>query len=221
MINFENRYTGDIVEVINNPNNLSEGDLRQYARVIFAAPNIHHGYHGLRHMLHVTWVCYQACNYYSMEQLSKRQMRNLLIAALFHDYDHVGQPGDDAINLNVAVAAMRKYLLPFDGQFADAIERIMRVTQYPHVDLDHEKSLEQSIIRDADMSQALGPAWIGDILAGYGSELGKTTIEMLEQQEKFLAGVRFSSDFGKIFFGQKAIDEKTRETQLLLAALKT
>ena len=36
-------------------------------------------------MLHVTWLCYQAADFYR-DRLTPRQIRNLLIAALFHDF---------------------------------------------------------------------------------------------------------------------------------------
>ncbi len=220
MLGLENRFTGDLVEVITNPHGLYEGDLRHYARVVFSAPNIHNGYHGLRHMLHVTWVCYKACEYYArLGLLGPRRMRSLLIAALLHDYGHTGRPGNDANNIKIALDAMHLVLLPEDFEYFARISNILCATQYPHKHLGRAELLEQSIIRDADMSQAFGGAWIGEIVAGFGSELGKTPLEMLEQQLKFLQGVHFSSDFGKIFFGQDAVKAKVRETEALIEIL--
>jgi hypothetical protein len=39
----------------------------------------------------VTWLCHQACAYYRAE-LTPLRMRELLIAALFHDFNHPGHP---------------------------------------------------------------------------------------------------------------------------------
>ncbi len=215
------QFTGDMVEVFTNPHGLYEGDLQHYARVVFAAPNIHHGFHGLRHMLHVMWVCYKACIYYrELEMLDARQCRNLLIGVALHDFDHTGKAGDDAVNLRRAVTGMYTVLAPEDIPYGPTIQKIMEASQYPHKDLGPNPSLEELILRDADMTQALGPAWIGEILAGYGSELGKTPIEMLETQLGFLANLHFATEFGKTYFGRPAIDAKVAETKGLLAILK-
>jgi hypothetical protein len=76
----EASVTGDIAIVIGNDHGLYEGDLGRYFRaVFFDAANIDRPYHNLRHMLHVTWLCYQAGEYYR-DRLTPRQIRNLLIA---------------------------------------------------------------------------------------------------------------------------------------------
>jgi len=216
----EHAFTGNIPQIINNEDNLYEGNLRHYLKVVFEAPNIYHGYHGLRHMLHVTWACYEACVYYAKRsKLDKRRRRNLLIAALFHDYGHAGKPGDDAANIKVATEALVQHLLPEDEAHSEEIVLILGATQFPHADLGKEITLEQAIIRDADMSQAFGVVWIGDILAGFGAELGKTPKEMLLQQQKFLTGLKFHSDFGRVFYGRGAIEAKISETLDLLEIL--
>lgn len=220
MFGFEHRVTGNIADVFNNTHGYYEGNLHHYARIVFSAPNIHHGYHGLRHMLHVTWVCYQACDYYiRLGKMTKREARNLLIAAIFHDYAHCGKSGNDKFNIEIAVEAMaNRVALQEDGYIAE-IATIIRATQFPHADLGQSITLLQAVIRDADMSQAFGVTWIGDICAGFGSELGKTPVEMLEQQRKFLEHLHFSSDFGHVFFGQAAVDAKEEETLELLKIL--
>jgi hypothetical protein len=218
----DRQFTGEIARMIQNQDDLYTGvSLAPYFRVIINAPNIHHGYHGLRHMLHVTWVCYHACKYYSrLGKLSKRDARNLLIAALFHDYAHCGKACDDAINIEAALDGLREHIQDVDRDHLVKISIIIAATQFPHADLGGTPSLCEQIIRDADISQAFGTTWIGDIAAGFGSELDKTPIEMLEQQLKFLTFIEFHSDFGKVFFGQDAINAKLRETEDLLSILK-
>jgi hypothetical protein len=84
--------TGDIPKIIANHARLYKGDLIPYFRTIFfSATNLENPYHNLRHMLHVTWLCHQACAYYRAE-LTPLQIRELLIAALFHDFNHPGHP---------------------------------------------------------------------------------------------------------------------------------
>jgi hypothetical protein len=95
---------------------LYEGNLTFYFRTLFfKSSNIYNPYHNFRRMLHVLWLCDQACRYYQ-NRLTPRQMRNLLIAALFHDFDHPGHPhpseGDpDRINIPIAIAGLRRYVM--------------------------------------------------------------------------------------------------------------
>jgi hypothetical protein len=217
---FEQAFTGSIARIANNDDCLYDGALRRYFKLVFAAPNIHHGYHGLRHMLHVTWVCYEACVYYEkVGKLDNRRRRNLLIAALFHDFEHAGKPVDDSLNIRAAIEALKQFLLPEDKPFEMDIISILVVTQFPQLDFGEKLTLEQAIIRDADMSQVFGPTWIGDIVAGLGNELGKSPKEMLEQQYKFLNGLKFHSEFGEVFFGDQAVKAKIAETRALIDIL--
>jgi hypothetical protein len=60
-------------------------------------------------------------------------MRNLLIAALFHDFDHPGHPhpseGDpDRINIPIAITGLRRYVMPADRPLLLLIE----ATHYPY-----------------------------------------------------------------------------------------
>jgi hypothetical protein len=114
--------TGDLPKIIGNDERLYEGDLTLYFRTLFfRSLNLHNPYHNFRHMLHVLWLCHKACRYYQNE-LTSRQMRNLLITALFHDFDHPGHPhpgenDPDRINIRIAIAGLRRYIMPTDRDF--------------------------------------------------------------------------------------------------------
>src|SRR5207237_4713018 len=87
-------------------------------------------------MSHVLWLCYKACQYYSHE-LPPRQMRTLLIAALFHDFDHTGRPhrGDqdpDGINIEIAISGLRRYLASYDRALMPEIEALIEATHFPY-----------------------------------------------------------------------------------------
>ena len=111
--------TGDLPEIVGNEERLYEGDLSLYFRILFfESSNLNNPYHNFRHTLHVVWLCHKACLYYQ-EQLTPRQMRNLLIAAIFHDFDHPGHPhrgeeDPDRINIDIAIAGLRRYILSSD-----------------------------------------------------------------------------------------------------------
>jgi hypothetical protein len=78
-------------------------------------------------MLHVTWLCYQAAEFYR-DRLTQRQIRNLLIAALFHDFDHPGHPhpgadDPDRINIGRSIAASAATLRRRTGRSCRASKR--------------------------------------------------------------------------------------------------
>ena len=201
-----------------NEEGLYAGTLSDYMRVILEAPNIYHGYHGLRHMLHVLWSAHEAVRWYhDRAMLSRRRARNLLIAALFHDYGHTGAVVEDYKNIARAIRGLHAYIQPEDRAHLKEISDIIRASEFPHRDLGPNETLEQRILRDADVSQAFGKVWMGDILAGLGSELGKTPIEMLEGQLVFLEKLQFHSEYFQEIFGKKAIEEKKAETKAILA----
>jgi hypothetical protein len=94
--------TISVADAIVNKLELYEGDLSHYFRVAIAAPNVHHGYHNLGHALHVARVCYEGLEFYNSTsgEVDKAEARSLLIAALFHDYDHTGRSGQIPLILN-------------------------------------------------------------------------------------------------------------------------
>jgi hypothetical protein len=60
-------------------------------------------------------------------------MRTLLIAALFHDFDHTGRPhrGDedpDGINIEIAISGLRRYLASDDRALMPEIEALIEAT---------------------------------------------------------------------------------------------
>src|SRR5436853_2589297 len=169
------QISGDLPNVIGNEKGLYEGDLIHYFRVLFfEAANLANPYHNFRHMTHVTWLCYQACRYYRNELLP-RQMRALLIAALFHDFDHPGHPhpgenDPDRINIPIAIAGLRRYVMPADRAFLPQVEALIEATHYPYKIGSDKLDLLGQIIRDADLAQALNPAWIQQVVFGLAQE---------------------------------------------------
>lgn len=215
-------FQDNFIEIIENKNNAYEGNLRHYFGLAMRDLSANKPYHGFRHTCSVTRICYRACRYYvGLGQMTRRRARNLLIAALLHDY---GQPRfirDDYLNIESAIIALRQNILEEDVLHLDDIIAIIEATLYPHKDYGVDLTLEQAIIRDADIGQTFGDDWISDILIGLGKELGKTPYEMLEMQEDFLRKIRFYSTFGAEYYGgQPAIEAKIKEVRSLIEALE-
>jgi hypothetical protein len=210
---------GGIPQMIRNKERLYEGNLINYFQVIFnCAQNLQGKYHNFRHMFHVAWLCYLACQYYA-DTLSKRAMRNLLIAALFHDYNHTGMFGDDDLNIERAIRALRQHILPEDALFLDDIIELVRATQYPYVVPASRLTLCGEILRDADMSQVFSVAWIQQVIFGLAAEWGKKPIDVLGMQEPFLRSLTFHTEWAKQQFPQSDINAKIDETRELFELL--
>jgi hypothetical protein len=169
-------------------------------------------------MLHVSWLCYQAAKYYR-DCFTPRQIRNLLIAALFHDFDHPGQPqpradDPDGINISRAIAALRRHLAPEDRPFLPAIE----ATHYPYAVAGEQLDLSGQIIRDADLAQSLSPVWIQQVVIGLARERRVSPLEILKMQPAFLAALSFNTEWARERFPARLVAAKIAETERLAGA---
>lgn len=215
------RNAGSLPGIIRNEEGLYEGDLVHYFQVLFHhAQNVAHPYHNFRHMCHVVWLCYQACLFYR-DALSPRQMRNLLIAALFHDFDHSGQMGHDDLNIARAIRGLRKHALAADLPYLEEIAELIRTTEYPHMTPPEKLDLCGKILRDADVSQAMSVAWIQQVVFGLAAEWNKKPIEVLKVQEPFLQCLSFHTTWALQQFPKCEISAKIREAAELVELLES
>ncbi|MEN9341826.1 MAG: hypothetical protein RIQ54_82 [Candidatus Parcubacteria bacterium] len=209
---------GSIAQMVQNEGGGYQGDMRHYVAVIcLRGKNIYHPYHNLRHLLHVAWLCYGACRYYCKE-LSPRECRNLIIAALFHDFNHSGgTAATDDENIKMAVEALKRYILEEDRPYIHEIVEIIASTRFPYTVPSRQLPLVCQIVRDADAGQAFSTAWIQETI-GLGKEKGRDVIESLVMQHDFLSKVSFETQWAKELFGEN-IAKKMDETSFLLTVL--
>jgi hypothetical protein len=211
---------GSLPEIIGNDDGLYEGDLTHYFRhVFYHATNLRLPYHNFWHMTHVLTTCHSASRYYR-DRLTGRKIRNLLVAALFHDFDHRGILSDDDLNIERAIRGLDGCLLTEDEHHRDDIVTIIRATEYPHKDSVSESTLSEMIIRDADVLQVFSPAWIQQIIFGLGAEQKESAIGMLRLQVPYLEGLELYTEWAKEAYPQKVIDEKLVEVRSVLAMLE-
>jgi hypothetical protein len=215
--------TGDLPELIGNEEGLYEGNLTRYFRVVFfKASNLNNPYHNFRHTLHVVWLCHKACRYYRKE-LTPRQMRNLLVAALFHDFDHPGHPhpneeDPDRVNISIAVAGLQRHIEPADREFLPQIQALIEATHFPYK-AGRTIDLPEEIIRDADMAQALNPVWIQQVVLGLAQEAGIAPLDILRMQPTFLGALTFNTQWARELFPQEGVEAKIDEARTLLRLL--
>lgn len=189
-----------LLDIINNTSGTYTGDLRYYFKIIFNAPNSTLPYHNFRHTCHVLYHSHQAIMYYG--DLSTQNARNLLIAAMFHDYNHTGKSDiKDSENILLAIEGLRNHILEEDRNSLGDIIALIESTEYPHKEMDVTLSME--ILRDADQSQTFDIVWIQQIIFGLSQEKGISPIELLKKQIPYIQSIEMLSDWGKETFYPK------------------
>lgn len=154
-------------------------------------------YHNLNHMLTVTKYCYYALDY--MKLLNEPYAEELLLAALFHDFNHSMGKNTDDMNIIAAKTGIEKFLYENNMTYLklNAIHDIINATQYPYIIKPNELNIHQAIIRDADLCQILEYDWIQHIIFGLSIELALEVPKLIEGEVKFLESIKFITPYGK------------------------
>lgn len=160
-------------------------------------------YHNMDHMLTVTKWCGRLG---SMCSLTALEEKGLILAAIFHDFDHTAGKEDDNVNIQRALAGLRRFaeIHRVDEELlALAVENIT-VTQFPFI---HEpKTVAQKIIRDADLLQSLEVNREEVLVDGLRKELEVkfkrkiTRGEFCENQVSFLEGLKLYTTPAQVIF---------------------
>ena len=150
-------------------------------------------YHDLNHLLTVIKCCYHGA---IAENISKKSLKELLIAAIFHDVNHSGGKKTDEENIKEAKKVIKNFIeLENIDVDIDAVNAFLDATQFPYV--INELNIEQSIIRDADIMQIYQYNWIQQNIYGLARELNIDFIDFLSTQKKFMDSVEFNTNWGK------------------------
>lgn len=160
-------------------------------------------YHNLDHCLTVVkWSGRLA----GMCQLSVDEEKALILAAIFHDFDHTAGAAEDDINIQRAIAGLQRFgeIHRVDEELLKlAIENI-QVTQFPFIYTP--QTVAQKIIRDADLLQSLEPNRAEVLIDGLRKELEVkfkrkiTRGEFCENQVKFLDGLKLYTTPAQVIF---------------------
>lgn len=155
-------------------------------------------YHHLNHVLRIMSFCNEGCKYH---KLTGKVRTNLLVAALFHDFNHTMGEKPDSENVKRAVEGIRDWynsnpLNSSNINIEKSIE-IIKATEYPYTIEPEDLSLEQAIIRDADLMAPLDTDWLGNLIIGLSTEMKINDIKkMAEGQHKFYSNVQMNSQWG-------------------------
>jgi hypothetical protein len=149
-------------------------------------------YHNWYHTNCVVVNCAKGARYH---RLPFDTTRDLLIAAMWHDFGHSGGKCDDWQNVKYAMECLRD---EYYGLYAtEKISKFIHCTEYPFI---HEPfCIEQEILRDADMMQWIMPDAEEMILKGLKSEVDVrrgpiTEVEWLDIQMQFIRKAVFFTE---------------------------
>lgn len=148
-------------------------------------------YHNIFHLFYV----FKYVNYIS--KISNYECSiDLYIAALFHDYAHIGKMGNDSLNIQKAIVGVIEFqkenLELFNSQCnINNIAHLIKCTEYPYIIPEEDLGIEGKIIRDADMSYMFEDVSIVALYYGLNKEFGNDLEQFLNNQEKFFLGIKF------------------------------
>ena len=163
---------------------------------------VENDYHNNEHMINVFNNAMVLFNHYKDEyKLPPYHKLVLGLAALFHDFDHSGGKLKDSENIELALEALKEFLVTqvnfarvtiSKSDLYDDIKNIIVATEFPHLDIDLD--ILQKIIRDADTMGGIIDGW-KSVVANLASEYNKSIEEFIPTQIKFLDTVKFNTDY--------------------------
>jgi hypothetical protein len=159
-------------------------------------------YHNLNHLLTVLKYCYLGGLSEGIKD--EKELRELLIAAIFHDVNHtIGKEKDD-VNVQNSKDAIGKFVKQEEiDADTDYMNKLLDATQYPYVIEGKDLDLKQGIIRDADLMQVFEYNWIHQNIAGLSSELKMDFLDFVQPQRKFLESAAFNTTWGKKMYKER------------------
>lgn len=145
-------------------------------------------YHGHQHALTVMINSYNGAK---IHNLCFNETKLLLIAALFHDFNHLsGKAASDAENICLAVEGFKThndFFTCLTESEIKRVEKLIKSTTFPHT---NPKDLTESLLQDSDMLQTLEPDG-SRFLEGLSIESGQS--RSVECNDAFLNNFHFNT----------------------------
>jgi hypothetical protein len=155
-------------------------------------------YHNNEHMITV----YNFCKDIS-DNIEHTDNLNLLVAALFHDFDHSMGKEKDNVNVKRAIEAFSDYYnneLTHSDINKDKVIDIIKITEYPYTIKNSELNTDQKIIRDADLLQGSVDNWYEFIVIGLSKEMNIPIDKIKEGVIVFRENIEYNFDYSREVF---------------------
>lgn len=175
--------------------------------VIKNSDSLYSPYHNLNHNITVTVFSY----YLGIsEKISEQEMKEVLTSAMLHDFGHTAGESKDDVNIKNAKKGIKKFVeesgIDVD---LDKIYEIVDATEFPYKIDDKDLTIQQKIIRDADMAQLFESNRLQSNYLGLQKEMKIDYNKQLENQKKFYKNLKFRTKLGKELF--KAYSKEINE----------
>ena len=163
-------------------------------------------YHGLRHIETVVVNSYYIYMEYYFNLYKTTKLNNfyydncktLLIAALYHDFNHSGGKLTDDKNIELALEEVSK-LTDCDVQL---VSNLIKITQYPYI--EENINYLQAMLRDADLSQICSDDYI-HFLLGLNNESNSNISlnQLIKNSIEFNENHKFITDEAAYIFNER------------------
>lgn len=180
-------------------------------------------YHNNRHIIGVFITSMEIANTY--DSLTEKDILELGLAALFHDFDHSGGLyKNDADNITLAINGLNSFLMGNKSMVKSydidvfKVEELIRITKYPNK--TKPSNIKEEIICDSDLLQSYNGDWFLNIIIGLlNTELKLTMQASFRNQIKFIKNVKYYTDHAK-FIHNKKQDELLNEIRFFAKLFK-
>lgn len=179
--------------------------LTKAIKYIIQLNNSTNTYHNIDHLFNV----FKYCTILSEQEIIKNELE-LYIAALFHDYNHIGKMSNDK-KAKEAVTTFHSLYPQFNLEY---VHYLIDATEYPYTVNENLLTIEAKIIRDADMSYIIEDISIVKLYYGLRNEFEQPLNEFLENQVKFYTNIKFYTQYMQNIW-YKIKEDKLKEIEFL------
>jgi len=173
-------------------------------------------YHGIDHLFEVMRFCYVTMENDDLCKESMINKKELLIAALFHDYNHSGGKETDDVNITYAIDGVKLFYNENPVFDLDEVISLIKITQYPYTVLESDLTLSGKILRDSDLCYLFHDLSIVKLYSGLRSEFGNSLSDFLKNQTNFLESVNFNIERNYLMWNNLYKDIRFRELNMLI-----
>ena len=123
--------------------------------IIENSESMYSPYHNLNHNISITIFSY--FNAVS-EKIDKKQMKELLLASIFHDFNHTAGESNGVTNIKNAKLGVKEFVSKNKINVdLNTINKNIDATEFPYKISDEDLDIQQKIIRDSDILQLVEP----------------------------------------------------------------
>ena len=187
---------------------IKEYNLEKYLKILLEDNSGNNNqYHNFFHSQCVFVNSYKIAKYEN--KFDDNDIRNLLIASLFHDFNHSAGLLKDHQNVHLAVVALSFYFKDEESvKNFKIIKDLIYKTEFPfNEEIDNELTDLEKVLRDADIMQTVESNFIQQILFGLYNELKieNDLIKRINYQIEFMKTIRLFTEYGNLIIKAKII----------------